>query len=170
MTLRTLLLAGPALVGLACAHGTESSSSPPAAEASNPQGEPGSAARAAEQDRDRDRAHAPGHGAAPADQVVSGRIAEASPDAVVVFSPDGTRRTLRLADHTAVFVDGRSARATDLSAGQDVRAAYDQLDGENVAVRIDARPGFGAPAPSGTGAAPPGAGAGGPPADGDPGR
>jgi Cu/Ag efflux protein CusF len=72
------------------------------------------------------------------DMVISGRISKASPDSLEIQSADGTMQQLSLADQTMVTVDGRDAHASDLTPGQDVRASFNQQDGRNVAVKIEA--------------------------------
>lgn len=88
------------------------------------------------------------------DRVITGRIANASDRAIVIDSNDGQRQTLSLADQTVVTLDGQQSSASSLEAGQDVRASFNEQDGRNVAVKIEAqpKPGAGVYAP----AAPPG--------------
>ncbi len=74
------------------------------------------------------------------DQVITGRIADASDKQVVIDSSDGRQQTLSVADQTVVTLGGQESSASSLQPGQDVRASFNEQDGRNVAVKIDAQP------------------------------
>ena len=74
------------------------------------------------------------------DHIISGRIANASDSALVIESNTGERQTLSLVDQTVVTMDGRDSSVSSLEAGQDVRASFNEQDGRNVAVKIEAQP------------------------------
>jgi hypothetical protein len=78
------------------------------------------------------------------DHVISGRIANASDSSLVIESNTGERQTLSLVDQTVVTMDGRESSVSSLEAGQDVRASFNEQDGRNVAVKIEAQPKAGA--------------------------
>ena len=156
MKVRAIALAVPVALGIACTH-------------TQGQGSTGVAS-------------APAPGGAAASGVVEGRIADVAGGEIAIATPDLVR-TLHVRPQTQVVVDGRSAGYQDLAPGQQVRARYDEVNGQVVAVEIHARgtpetvggarpPGTGA-AEGGTGSAPPpaqppntgaGQGAAGPPA------
>ena len=96
------------------------------------------------------------------DHIISGRIANASDSALVIESNTGERQTLSLVDQTVVTMDGRDSSVSSLEAGQDVRASFNEQDGRNVAVKIEAQPKAGA----GTGVYTPGSPPGTAPAEG----
>jgi hypothetical protein len=78
------------------------------------------------------------------DHVISGRIANASDSSLVIESSSGERQTLSLVDQTVVMMDGRTTSVSSLEAGQEVRASFNEQDGKNVAVKIEAQPKAGA--------------------------
>ncbi len=131
MKIRSLFLAGPALAaGLAC-------STPSSAERT---------ARTEPQDRPTEVGSA-GTGMASgdlkghaSDQVIMGRIADASESSIVIESTSGDRHTLSLVDQTVVTISGRDSSASSLQPGQDVRASFNEVEGRNVAVRVEATP------------------------------
>ena len=84
----------------------------------------------ADQGEDRER-----HGR---EEHVAGRLAEVSGTEVTIATRDGERRTLQVVEQTAVELDGMAASADDLTEGQPVRASFDVVDGQEVAVKIRA--------------------------------
>jgi hypothetical protein len=74
----------------------------------------------------------------PSDQVITGRIADASAGALVIESDQGQRHTLSVVEQTTVTVDGSDSTASALVPGQDVRASFNEQDGRNVAVKVEA--------------------------------
>ena len=51
----------------------------------------------------------------------------------------GEEKTLELVPQTMVKVDGQDATRTELKEGQEVRASFNQVEGRDVAVQIEAR-------------------------------
>lgn len=74
----------------------------------------------------------------PSDQVITGRIADASAGSLVIESDQGQRHTLAVVEQTTVTVDGSDSTASALVPGQDVRASFNEQDGRNVAVKVEA--------------------------------
>ncbi len=72
------------------------------------------------------------------DQVVSGKISKVSGNELTVSTDGGTDRTLQLVPQTMVTVDGNQATTGDLKEGQQVRASFDVVGGQDVAVEIQA--------------------------------
>jgi hypothetical protein len=72
----------------------------------------------------------------PTDQIVAGRVQKMSDDSITIAAQDGTSKQLKVSEATLVEIDGRQAKATDIREGQDVRASYNDVSGEDVAVRI----------------------------------
>jgi Cu/Ag efflux protein CusF len=72
----------------------------------------------------------------PSDQVVSGSVQKVSGDAITIASQDGTPKQLKVSEATLVEIDGQQGKATDIKEGQQVRASFNQVDGEDVAVKI----------------------------------
>lgn len=71
------------------------------------------------------------------DRIVSGQIREASESSVTISSQAGDRRILEIAPETTITVDGMEAGGADLEEGRAVRASYNEVDGRQVAVRIE---------------------------------
>ncbi len=72
------------------------------------------------------------------DQVVRGVISDVSEDTVSIESDLGVTRTLTIVPQTTIRVNGEDASYDDLSEGQPVRAAFSDVEGEDVAVEIRA--------------------------------
>jgi Cu/Ag efflux protein CusF len=70
------------------------------------------------------------------DQVLSGRVQQVSDRSITIASQDGQQKELRLSDATLVTVDGRDAKPSEIQEGQQVRASFNQVDGQDVAVKI----------------------------------
>lgn len=155
MKIRAVALAVPLALGMACQHASKQGS--PGAATSQP---PSSAPQAsgggagggplAEDPLMRPGPSIQGHAE---DQIVEGRIADKSEAEVTITTPGGERRTLQIAPETAIELDGMEATGDDLTEGQPVRASFDVVDGQEIAVKIragDASAGMGTPA-EGTG-------------------
>lgn len=151
MKIRAIALAVPLAFAAACQHSSRQGASGTAA-APQPQpqeqqaagGAPG-AAPLAEDPLMRPGPSIQGHAE---DQIVAGHIAEVSGTEVTIATRDGDTRTLQVVDQTAVELDGMEASADDLTEGQPVRASFDVVDGQEVAVKIragDAAAAFGEP-------------------------
>ena len=70
------------------------------------------------------------------DQVVSGAIGHVSPYSVSIVSDRGDTTTLEIVPQTTITVGGTDASSTDLAEGQPVRASFNEVDGQDVAVQI----------------------------------
>lgn len=73
------------------------------------------------------------------DQVVRGVISDVSEDTVSIESDLGVTRTLTIVPQTTIRVNGEDASYDNLSEGQPVRAAFSDVEGEDVAVEIPRR-------------------------------
>ncbi len=136
MRIRSLYMALPAVAGLACSttgSGDRTARgggepSPPTAGTTTTTEPRGGMSTSGEGD-------IKGHDS---DQVITGRIADASAGSLVIESDKGERHTLAVVDQTTVMVDGSDSSASALMAGQDVRASFNEQDGRNVAVKVEA--------------------------------
>lgn len=156
MNVRAVALAVPLVFGIACQHAskqgrTETASSPqPAAQqpqastGQDPMMQPGPSIQ--------------GHAS---DEIVVGRITVLSPDAVSIETEQGVTKTLSVVPQTTVELDGREATFDELAEGQPVRASFNEVQGEEIAVKIraDAKTtapdtGLGSSGSTGTGALP----------------
>lgn len=84
------------------------------------------------------------------DQIVAGEIGEVSPTAVTIQTDQGDTKKLDLADETSITVDGEDATAAELQEGQQVRASFNEVDGREVAVKLEVE----APSPLGASGSP----------------
>jgi hypothetical protein len=123
ISVRAIALALPAVLGLACTHAR----SRPETAAAEPQGTTEEQEAAAME-------HPPGHAA---DRMVSGRVTRISSYSVSIEPMMGEERTLEIVPQTVVTVDGRQATPLELTEGQEVRASFNQVEGRDVAVRIE---------------------------------
>jgi hypothetical protein len=83
------------------------------------------------------------------DRVVSGAIATVSPFSVSIVSDQGETKTLEIVPETAITVEGTEASSTELEEGQPVRASFNEVDGQEVAVEIQVLPATGGATGSG---------------------
>lgn len=67
---------------------------------------------------------------------VSGKISQVSSESVTITPTKGEAKTLKIGPDTKVSMNGKSAQATDLKEGQQVRATFDSSGGEDTATRI----------------------------------
>lgn len=72
------------------------------------------------------------------DQIITGRIADASEGSLVIESETGERQTVSVVDQTVVTIDGSDSSAASLTPGQDVRVSFNEQDGRHVAVKVEA--------------------------------
>lgn len=136
MNVRAIALSLPLALAAACTHSqqTGAASTPPPAErqatggaatgdpiAQDPLFRPGPSIK--------------GHAE---DQVVAGRISAATDTELVIETPQGDSRTLQIAPETSIELDGMEAAGTDLTEGQPVRASFDVVEGQEIAVEIRA--------------------------------
>lgn len=73
------------------------------------------------------------------DLTVTGKVTRVSELSVAIKSDMGEEKTLELVPQTMVKVDGQDATRTELKEGQEVRASFNQVEGRDVAVQIEAR-------------------------------
>jgi Cu/Ag efflux protein CusF len=71
------------------------------------------------------------------DQIVSGQIGEVSPSSVTVETDLGDMKVLEIAAETEITVAGHDATAAELQEGQQVRASFNEVDGREVAVKLE---------------------------------
>ncbi len=132
MRIRSLFMAMPAVaLGLACSTPSSKSHTTARAEQDRSVGSAGTGMASGDM-----KGHA-------SDQVIMGRLAETSGGSLVIESTGGDRHTLSLVDQTVITVDGRQGSAAELHAGQEVRASFNEQDGRQVAVKVEATPAAG---------------------------
>jgi hypothetical protein len=151
MKTRAIALAVPLAFGMACTHTgqTGAAARPPSEEQQASGG--GAGAPLARDPLMRPGPSIQGHSD---DQIVTGQVAEATGSSVTIQTPQGEHRTLQIVPETAIEVDGQDASSADLAEGQPVRASFDVVEGQEVAVKIragDAAAGATSPADAGTG-------------------
>lgn len=74
-------------------------------------------------------------------QTASGELVRASSDEIVL-RPEGGQQgelTLKVNESTPVTIDGREGKLSDLKEGTQVRASYEDAQGERTATRIEAQ-------------------------------
>lgn len=72
------------------------------------------------------------------DEMLSGHISEVAGDSLSVETDTGETVTLQVVPETTVELDGMEASIDDLIEGQPIRASYDTVDGQEIAVKIRA--------------------------------
>lgn len=155
MKARALVLAVPLALGLACTHkqqtGATSTPSDEQRQASGSQ--QGGAAGGGPLAQDPIMHPGPSIQGHAEDEVLIGQIASATDSSLTVETAQGDKRTLQIVPETTVELDGQDASATQLSEGQQVRASYALVDGQEIAVKIRAGDAVdpGEPARQGTG-------------------
>lgn len=75
------------------------------------------------------------------DQVVTGAINQVSPRAVAIVDNAGKMMVLEIVPQTSITIEGMEASSSDLEEGQLVRASFNKVNGQDVAVRIQVMPG-----------------------------
>jgi flagellar biosynthesis GTPase FlhF len=88
-----------------------------------------------------------------AQQLVTGRVVTASPDELLLSSAGGAGQSplrLQVNEQTQVLVNGRQASVADITEGSQVRASYQNVEGEPTAVRVDVTRSPGTSEPAGT--------------------
>jgi hypothetical protein len=68
---------------------------------------------------------------------VAGKIAKISKDEISIQPTGAKPMTLKLNEETTYSVSGKDAKWTQLKKGQSVRASYENVGGDDVAVRIE---------------------------------
>jgi hypothetical protein len=133
MHARSIALAVPLVLGMACtstrSQSDRTASATPAPTASEP---------TAASPRDPLSVPGPAIKGHAEDQVVSGTISSVSGDSLSIRSAVGETKQLQIAPETAVKVDGRDASHASLQEGQPVRASFSEVEGREVAVEIRA--------------------------------
>jgi hypothetical protein len=76
-------------------------------------------------------------GAHEGDQHVMGKVSKVSKDEISIKSRSGAAKTLKINPDTAVSINGKDAKPTQLKQGQMVRASYENVGGDDVAVKIE---------------------------------
>lgn len=130
MHVRSIALAVPLVLGMACT--STRSQSDRTASASTP------APSASQPTRDPMVVPGPEIKGHSEDQIVSGTISSVSGDSLSIQSDRGETKQLHIAPETAVKVDGQDASHASLQEGQPVRASFSELEGREVAVEIRA--------------------------------
>jgi hypothetical protein len=74
------------------------------------------------------------------DQVVSGSVGRVSSHEVAIVSDLGDTVVLEVVPETAITIEGMDADSADLQEGQPVRASFNNVEGQDVAVEIRALP------------------------------
>lgn len=139
MKVRTIALAAPLVLGAACMHSsTRSSAGTASAGQAAPQQPQASAGTTGEVTQDPLFQSGPSEQGHAGDAVVAGRIAEVTNDTLSVRTSQGETHTLQIVPETEVQLDGRDASPDDLAEGAPVRASFDVVDGEQVAVKVHA--------------------------------
>jgi dsDNA-specific endonuclease/ATPase MutS2 len=72
-------------------------------------------------------------------RTVDGRVVSAGGNELTVRAPDQGDLKLKATDSTTVTVNGRSATLDQITPGEDVRASYQVIDGQPVALTVEAR-------------------------------
>ncbi|WP_242346727.1 hypothetical protein [Anaeromyxobacter terrae] len=135
MQIRKMALALPLAFGVACSTShanrtarTEGTAGSTATAQTGTYGTPGSSTAAGSSD-------IKGHDS---DKVLMGKVAEVSSSSLSIQSDMGDSRTLQVVPETIVTVDGREGHISDIQQGQEVRASFNEQDGKQVAVRVEA--------------------------------
>lgn len=97
----------------------------------------GSPSGAADQAQPGAAAGAGNAGAHAGDQHVHGKITKVSQDEISIAQKGGQAKTLKINPDTVVQVNGKDVKPTQLKKGQFVRASYENVSGDDVAVRIE---------------------------------
>ncbi len=76
-------------------------------------------------------------GAHEGDQHVMGKISKISSDEISIKPRSGEAKTLKINPDTTVSINGKDAKPSQLKQGQMVRASYENVSGDDVAVKIE---------------------------------
>jgi hypothetical protein len=137
MNVRAIALTIPLALGIACTHTgqTGAASRPSSSEGQQASGGAAGGAPLAQDPIMRPGPSIQGHGD---DQIVVGEIADATGSSLTIQTPQGEKRTLQIVPETMIELDGQDASSDDLTEGQPVRASYEVVEGQEVAVKIRA--------------------------------
>jgi hypothetical protein len=72
------------------------------------------------------------------DRVLMGKVESLSGRSLSIQSDMGDSRTLEIVPETIITVDGREGSSSDIREGQPIRASFNEQDGKQVAVKIEA--------------------------------
>ncbi len=137
MKVRAITLALPALVlASACMHTSKQSSAGTASSGQPEPQQPQASGGAVTQDPMMVPGPAvQGHAE---DQVVAGQISDVTEDTLSIRTELGDTRTLQIVPETAIQLDGSDASTDELAEGQPVRASFDVVNGQEIAVKVQA--------------------------------
>lgn len=76
-------------------------------------------------------------GAHEGDQHVMGKVSKVSKDEISIKPKSGQAKTLKIKPETTVSINGKDAKPSQLKPGQWVRASYENVSGDDVAVKIE---------------------------------
>lgn len=71
------------------------------------------------------------------DKTISGKVSKVSDEEISISGMKGQPMTLKIVSETVVMVNGKDAKPEQLKEGQQVRASYNTVESENVAVKIE---------------------------------
>lgn len=71
------------------------------------------------------------------DQTVTGTVSKFAKRSISIKSEQGEAKTLKIVPQTVVTMNGKTAKPSQIKQGQQVRASYNEQDGQDVAVTID---------------------------------
>lgn len=72
-------------------------------------------------------------------QTMSGQVAQATADELVLRTQGGPPVTFKVDDRTSVRIDGRQASTTEIQEGAEARVAYDSSSPQPTAISIEVR-------------------------------
>ncbi|ABS28085.1 hypothetical protein [Anaeromyxobacter sp. Fw109-5] len=165
MDIRKMALALPLAFGIACSTSQSSRTArteepaPPAGTGATREGSPGAAGSDAEGGRVATTPGRTGTTTTPddgtlsgdrtmggtsdlkghaSDRVLMGKVESVSGRSLSIQSDMGDSRTLEIVPETIITVDGREGSSADIREGQPIRASFNEQDGKQVAVKIEA--------------------------------
>jgi hypothetical protein len=71
------------------------------------------------------------------DQTVTGTVSKFAKRSISIKSEQGEAKTLKIVPQTVVAMNGKTVKPSQLKQGQQVRASYNEQDGQDVAVTIE---------------------------------
>lgn len=72
------------------------------------------------------------------DRVLMGKVESVSSRSLAIQSDMGDSRTLEIVPETIITVDGRDGSFSDIREGQPIRASFNEQDGKQIAVKVEA--------------------------------
>jgi hypothetical protein len=76
-------------------------------------------------------------GAHEGDQHVMGKVSKVSDEEISIKPKSGQAKTLKINQDTTVSINGKDAKPSQLKQGQQVRASFENVSGDDVAVKIE---------------------------------